>query len=150
MTAELPPALPSPSHDVTPQLRASHADRDLAVDILCVAAGDGRLSTAELDERLETALTAHTISELAALTADLPGGTMLQAACQAWAGENLPDVAVHIEVWLEFGPGPALVTGQPAVADTDQRTASRWTLLQSLLNKPRRYELLAGVTRHSP
>lgn len=53
-------------------LRASHADRDQVVDLLRLAAGDGRLSPEELDERLERALTARTYAELAALTADLP------------------------------------------------------------------------------
>src|SRR5579872_7282526 len=53
-------------------LRASHADRDLVVEQLRVAAGDGRLSPEELDERLELALTARTYAELAALVADLP------------------------------------------------------------------------------
>jgi len=57
-----------------PELRASHADRDRAVEILRVAAGDGRLTPAELDDRLETALSARTGSELAALTADLQAG----------------------------------------------------------------------------
>jgi hypothetical protein len=55
-----------------PELRAAHADRERAVDVLRVAAGEGRLSAAELDERLEGALSARTISELTALTADLP------------------------------------------------------------------------------
>jgi Domain of unknown function (DUF1707) len=54
------------------QLRASHQDRDRVVEILRVAAGDGRLSSDELDERLEAALTARTFGELAALTTDLP------------------------------------------------------------------------------
>lgn len=54
------------------ELRASHADRDRVVDLLQVAAGDGRLSAEELDDRLERALTARTYAELAALTADLP------------------------------------------------------------------------------
>src|SRR5258708_6693193 len=36
-------------------------------------AGDGRLTAAELDERLEAALTARTGSELAVLIDDLPG-----------------------------------------------------------------------------
>src|ERR1700729_4540886 len=53
-------------------LRASHADRDLVVEQLRVAAGDGRLSPEELDERLELALTARTYAELATLGADLP------------------------------------------------------------------------------
>jgi len=54
------------------QLRASHQDRDRVVEILRVAAGDGRLTAEELDERLEVALTARTFNELAALTRDLP------------------------------------------------------------------------------
>lgn len=53
-------------------LRASHADRDRVVDVLRVAAGDGRLTAEELDERLEAALSARTHGELAVLTADLP------------------------------------------------------------------------------
>ena len=42
------------------------------VEILRVAAGDGRLTAAELDERLGAALTARPSGEVAALTADLP------------------------------------------------------------------------------
>jgi hypothetical protein len=54
------------------RLRASHADRDRVVEALRVAAGDGRLSAEELDERLELALNARTYAELAVLTTDLP------------------------------------------------------------------------------
>jgi hypothetical protein len=54
------------------ELRASHADRDQVVELLRVAAGDGRLSPEELDDRLELALTARTYAELAVLTTDLP------------------------------------------------------------------------------
>ncbi|MGX5208372.1 DUF1707 SHOCT-like domain-containing protein [Streptomyces violaceus] len=42
------------------------------MDVLRVAAGDGRLTMEELDERLETALSARTAGELAVLTTDLP------------------------------------------------------------------------------
>ena len=55
-----------------PELRASHEDRDRVVDALRVAAGDGRLTAEELDTRLESALSARTLGELAELTADLP------------------------------------------------------------------------------
>ncbi|MFF5370378.1 DUF1707 domain-containing protein [Streptomyces sp. NPDC013187] len=55
------------------EVRASHADRDRTVDALRVAAGDGRLTLDELDERLEAALSARTMGELAVLTEDLPG-----------------------------------------------------------------------------
>ena len=54
------------------ELRASHEDRDRVVELLRTAAGDGRLTAEELDERLEVALTARTHGELAVLTADLP------------------------------------------------------------------------------
>ncbi|MCT9008758.1 DUF1707 SHOCT-like domain-containing protein [Streptomyces rhizosphaerihabitans] len=53
-------------------MRASHADQDRVVDVLRIAAGDGLLGAEELDERLEAALSARLLSELATLTADLP------------------------------------------------------------------------------
>jgi Domain of unknown function (DUF1707) len=72
VTGELSPA-GSPG-DGPPELRASHADRDRVVELLRIAAGDGRLTAEELDERLEAALTARTQRELTVLTADLPAG----------------------------------------------------------------------------
>ena len=56
------------------EFRASHEDRDRVVELLRIAAGDGRLSADELDQRLEMALAARTYGELAALTRDLPAG----------------------------------------------------------------------------
>lgn len=76
-------------------LRASHEDRDQVAEQLRVAAGDGRLSPEELDERLEVALTARTYAELAALVADLPAtGTatspaVLSAAAAAPAPKDM-------------------------------------------------------------
>jgi len=54
------------------ELRASHEDRDRVVELLRVSAGDGRLTSEELDERLEQAMTARTYGELGRLVADLP------------------------------------------------------------------------------
>jgi hypothetical protein len=54
------------------ELRASHEDRDKVVEVLRTAAGDGRLTAEELDQRLDAALTARTYAELAVLTTDLP------------------------------------------------------------------------------
>ena len=56
----------------SPELRASHEERERVVEALGVAAGDGRLTMAELEVRVERALTARTSGELAQLTADLP------------------------------------------------------------------------------
>jgi hypothetical protein len=67
------------------EMRASDADRDRVMEVLRTAAGDGRLTPEELDERLEAALSSRTLGELAALTADLvpepsmPGAAMAQA-----------------------------------------------------------------------
>jgi hypothetical protein len=62
-------------------LRASHADRDQVVEMLRVAAGDGRLSPEELEDRLTLALTARTYADLAALVTDLPAvGTAISPA----------------------------------------------------------------------
>jgi hypothetical protein len=55
-----------------PGLRASHQDRDHAVEILRAAAGEGRLTTDEMNERIEAARSARTGDELAALMRDLP------------------------------------------------------------------------------
>ncbi|HEY1620067.1 MAG TPA: DUF1707 domain-containing protein [Streptosporangiaceae bacterium] len=72
MTGELSPADPGRQPAAPADMRASHEDRDRVADVLRVAAGDGRLSADELDERLEKALTARTVGELVPLTADLP------------------------------------------------------------------------------
>src|SRR5829696_3074637 len=63
------------SGDLVPErgeLRASHEDRDHVVDQLRIAAGDGRLTADELDERLERAIQARTYGELETLVLDLP------------------------------------------------------------------------------
>jgi hypothetical protein len=78
------------------ELRASHADRDQVVELLRVAAGDGRLSPEELDDRLERALTARTYAELAALTADLPGAAVVPPS--AGAVSATPKDLVRIDV----------------------------------------------------
>jgi hypothetical protein len=74
-------------------LRVSHTDRDEVAEALRVAAGDGRLTADELDERLERALTARTYDDLAVLVADLPGaGTTLAAVAAAQAPVPAPEL----------------------------------------------------------
>jgi hypothetical protein len=55
----------------SPSLRASDADRDRIIELLRAAVADGRLDSAEFDQRLDAALAARTIDALAPLTADL-------------------------------------------------------------------------------
>jgi len=53
-------------------VKASDPDRERVVELLNGAATEGRLDSAELEERVAAALAARTDSELGVLTADLP------------------------------------------------------------------------------
>jgi Domain of unknown function (DUF1707)/Cell wall-active antibiotics response 4TMS YvqF len=53
-------------------MRVSDSDREQAADVLREAAGQGRISLDELDERLESTYAAKTYADLAAVTHDLP------------------------------------------------------------------------------
>lgn len=93
-----------------PEQRASDADRDTAVDILCAAAADGRLTMTELDERVGSALTARTIPQLAGLIADLAG---------LWA--------------TAAPPRPPPAPADPAVPAVPGDPGDRWAVLRALL-----------------
>jgi hypothetical protein len=64
-----------------PALRASDADRERTAEALRDAAGDGRLTVDELDERLHSAYEARTRAELERLLADIvtPGDETARA-----------------------------------------------------------------------
>src|SRR6516165_7237508 len=53
-------------------MRVSDSDREQAADVLREAAGHGRITMDELDERLELAYAAKTYADLAAVIRDLP------------------------------------------------------------------------------
>lgn len=77
----------------------SHEDRDQAAETLRVAAGDGRLTADELDERLERALTARTYDDLTALVTDLPAaGTALAAVSPGGVAAGPAKDLVKIQV----------------------------------------------------
>lgn len=61
------------------EIRIGHAERDEAVEALRVAAGEGRLTLDELDERIEAALNARTRREVQAVLADLLPARELEA-----------------------------------------------------------------------
>jgi hypothetical protein len=63
-----------PGSYAPPGMRASDADRDVVLAELTRGFEAGRLTPDELDERTSRALTARTMGDLAALTADLPAG----------------------------------------------------------------------------
>lgn len=73
-------------------MRASHEDRDIIVDQLRVAAGDGRIDGDELDQRIEAAMNARTYGELDLLIKDLPPSTQqasLARRTEAEASQNI-------------------------------------------------------------
>ncbi len=70
--------------DRLPELRASDADRERTAETLRRAAGEGRLTVEELEERLNTVYESRTQTELERLTADVP------AAGEGAAGRRLP------------------------------------------------------------
>ncbi|WP_042396359.1 DUF1707 SHOCT-like domain-containing protein [Streptacidiphilus carbonis] len=87
-------------------MRASHEDRDEIVEQLRVAAGDGRLTAEELDERLGIALEARTYGELAVLVRDLPATTAGPPAPAAAAvdAKDLIRLQAHHSNLQRLGP----------------------------------------------
>jgi Domain of unknown function (DUF1707) len=76
------------------QLRASDADRERTAERLRAAAGEGRISPDELEERLEIALAARTEAELERVVVDLP-------ALRAYVATSVLLVAI----WALTGAG---------------------------------------------
>jgi hypothetical protein len=68
------PTAESSGSGPSPDMRASDADRDLVIDVLRGAFGEGRLTADEFEERTQAVLSAKTLGELASFTADLPPG----------------------------------------------------------------------------
>ncbi len=62
-----------------PAMRASHADRERAVDVLKAGFAEGRLAQPEYEQRISRAYQAQTHAELQMLVADLPQGPVPQA-----------------------------------------------------------------------
>ncbi|QKG20595.1 DUF1707 domain-containing protein [Actinomadura verrucosospora] len=72
-----------PEHSGTPgaaEMRAGDADRERVAQVLRDAAGEGRLTLAELDERLDAVYAAKTYAELEPITRDLPAAGSPAAA----------------------------------------------------------------------
>ncbi|GAA1129312.1 hypothetical protein GCM10009630_29020 [Kribbella jejuensis] len=66
--------MPAQAVDPVLRRRVSDLEREEVADVLRDAAGEGRLTYAELEERLETLYSSKTYGELVELTADLPNG----------------------------------------------------------------------------
>ena len=89
------------------RLRASHADRERAVDALKAAFVEGRLTQDELDARVGQALAARTYADLAAVTADIPAAPAAASSRQPARARNraprsrtVRDVAIGLGLGL--------------------------------------------------
>jgi hypothetical protein len=90
------PAQAPTGDELAMRRRVSDLEREDVADVLREAAGEGRLSYAELEERLETLYSSKTYGELVELTADLPNGP--RAPGQAAVSPQ------HSGALLESGP----------------------------------------------
>ena len=79
------PAVPEPRN-----MRASDADRERVANVLREAAGDGRLTMDELDERLDAVYAAKTYAELEPITHDLPDAGAAHAPAPSPAAPRDP------------------------------------------------------------
>jgi uncharacterized membrane protein len=107
------------------RLRASHGDRDRAVDVLKAAFAEGRLTKDEYDERVASVFASRTYADLAVLTSDLPTGpfgTMLPAPMAVHPAARTTNAMAIASLVLAlvqpFAPGiatiPAVVCGHAA------------------------------------
>ena len=78
----------------------SDLEREDVAEILREAAGEGRLSYTELEERLETVYSAKTYGELVEIAADLPNGPSAPAAPAVAAPAGLTQYAPVINAFL--------------------------------------------------
>jgi DUF1707 SHOCT-like domain len=120
------------------ELRASDAERTETIDVLRRHHAEGRLDTAELEERVGRCYTAKTRGELDALTADLPGPWRRRRSGGRPPRFPVPLVAIAVLVavsitthahvlWLVF----------PLAFFTFARL--RWRMAHARSGSPRRY-----------
>jgi hypothetical protein len=97
-------------------LRCSDADREVVAEALRQAAGDGRLTLDELDERLEATYTARTYRDLEPVVSDLPGARLPGPRAAAPSVPQTPDPATGL-------PGPSGLARVGGTATTDSAVA---------------------------
>lgn len=93
-------------------MRASDDDRHRVSEILRVAAGEGRLSLSELEDRLELAFAAKTYADLDEVVADLPADDTRGDSDELVLDAVLTDVR-RFGAWVV----PRIVTVKPMIGD---------------------------------
>jgi Domain of unknown function (DUF1707) len=98
------------------QLRASHADREQAIDVLKAAFVQGRLDKDEFDARVAQAFASRTYAELTAVTADLPAVPIGAQPAQVRAQARSPQARGIRSSLRVIRVGTTLAVGVWAVA----------------------------------
>jgi hypothetical protein len=98
------PAAQPTGDELALRRRVSDLEREQVADVLRDAAGEGRLSYTELEDRLETLYSAKTYGQLVEIAADLPNGPTLATGTAAVApiGQPGPGMTVHAPVINAF------------------------------------------------
>jgi Domain of unknown function (DUF1707) len=100
------------------RLRASHADRELAVDTLKSAFVQGRLAKDEFDARVGRAFAARTYAELAAITDDIPAGpvrarspqnTRIKTSVRAITAATVLLAVLWMVAWFGYAGKPEMI-----------------------------------------
>jgi hypothetical protein len=117
----LPIPQPAPGRDPD-RIRASDADRDRVAALLHQSIGEGRLTLAEVDERLRSVYAAKTVGELRPVIRDLPG---FELALPNQSGMT-PIHAAPAAGLSRIVAGPA--TGQAVAVFGGVERKGRWTV----------------------
>jgi len=96
---------PEPRPDVG-KLRAGHADRERAIDVLKAGFAEGRLDQDEYVERVGQVHASRTYGELAALTSDLPVGPLGSLAAMPVSPTALSPTALPFSTMPTNLPAP--------------------------------------------
>jgi Domain of unknown function (DUF4190)/DUF1707 SHOCT-like domain len=129
IVAQVPAAMAVPFEPPMPDLRASDADREAAVEWLRVAALEGRLDADELEGRIAAAYGARWCSELRRLTVDVTpsppaGPPMFVRRTRRTNSYAVAGVICGVLWWGWLGSIAAVVLGHVAlrqIARTGQR-----------------------------
>ena len=96
-----PAGFPRPTaEELALRRRVSDLEREDVAEILREAAGEGRLTYTELEDRLEAVYAAKTYGELVELTADLPQGLSGPASSQPSAPQGVTQFAPVINAFM--------------------------------------------------
>jgi hypothetical protein len=128
------------------RLRASHADRELAIDTVKAAFVQGRLAKDEFDARLGQAFAARTYAELAAITDDIPAGpvrarspqnTRIKTSVRAVTAATVVLAALWMVAWFGYAGKPEMIALliSPTVA-----LLGSWLLTGSVAVESRRHK----------